>query len=472
MSPWWRDRIEVFLAPDRRRSARTSHRGLQPAAGAGAFQCRARRDRTPTGGPRSTCSDARSTRSRGENADARGHRVGSLRALRAGAVERRGGGRRRAPGARAASPCGSIYGERAEGWDGGAGRAAGRAAIDRGRHRPRARRSAARHASPPREIALRAVRPFLVAAHSTAPRGCLAPGPAGSRLEPGRVCVAHLDGARWLALRTPAGERNPLESALPRVLKQKSAAGRLEADATEVCLVARDRRRAELVRAGWMTAALATPRWRAARLRTAQREGEPHEEPACTSTSCGRAGARTWLGAGLLAGGDRGASAAALLEYRHARREVVALEARSTTRSACRGAICRACVRPRVDPKALADEVRKANVVLAQLNDSLGRAVPRDRSRRRRPRRAALDPARCGAAAPCASRARRAAARTCSPTWRGWRQRDALANVFLTSHEMQAQGSAQRRSRSAARAVGGGAGKQEAGTENVTAMAD
>jgi hypothetical protein len=140
-----------------------------------------------------------------------------------------------------------VYGERSDGWEVVVGEAAGSAALAAGIDPGllaalRATFAAAR-------IELAALRPFLAAAYNSA-RTLLAPGPAWLAVaEPGRVCVAHLDGARWLALRSQRVQ-GALEAALPLALEQCRLAEGIEEDAAEVCVVTREALPAGLAPAG------------------------------------------------------------------------------------------------------------------------------------------------------------------------------------------------------------------------------
>jgi hypothetical protein len=98
-------------------------------------------------------------------------------------------------------------------------------------------------------ITLNAMRPFLADAFNSA-RPFLPSGPAWlAAVEPGRVCVAHLDGMRWVALRSQRVAGAP-HAALPLVLEQCRLASGIDADAAEVCVVARDPWPGELAAAG------------------------------------------------------------------------------------------------------------------------------------------------------------------------------------------------------------------------------
>jgi Tfp pilus assembly protein PilN len=150
---------------------------------------------------------------------------------------------------------------------------------------------------------------------------------------------------------------------------------------------------------------------------------------------------RTWLGAGLLAAGAF-AAVATLAEYRALTGEAERLEARiADTQRMARRDLPR-LRQAALDPKALADEVRNANAVLAQLTipwDGLFREIE-----------AAGDPtiALLAIQPDAATRALRIAgeARRFEDVLAyvgRLEQRPGLANVFLASHELR-QGGAQR----------------------------
>jgi hypothetical protein len=167
---------------------------------------------------------------------------------------------------------------------------------------------------------------------------------------------------------------------------------------------------------------------------------------------------RTWLGAGLLAAGVV-ASAAALLEYRVLADEVSRLEARvADTQRMARRDLPR-LRQTSLDPKTLADEVRNANVVLAQLTIPWG-ALFREIEAAANPSVALLSiqPDAASRAVRIAGEARR------FEDVLAYVERlevDALANVFLTSPRW----SATRRGWSVRRSAQWveGEGKQEAG---------
>jgi len=230
----WRDRIEIFLAPDRVELTRIA-RGLRPRPGLTHSQsCEVRPD-----GDGASAVEALG-RALGtlawKNADASvtlsNHFVRLALVPGAGEVAR---GAERLALAR--HQLRLVYGERADAWEavlgepgGGSGVAA---AIDP------VLGVALRDALGVGNIALRAMRPFLADAYNSA-RAFFAPGPAWlAVVEPGRVCVAHLDGTRWLALRCQRVQGAP-EAALPLILEQCRLTGGIEADTAEVCVVARD----------------------------------------------------------------------------------------------------------------------------------------------------------------------------------------------------------------------------------------
>jgi len=234
VSPLWRDRIEIFLAPDRVDLTRVA-RGLRPRPGLTHSQpCELRPD-ADGAGVVEALGRALGTLA-WKNADA--SVTLSNHFVRLALVPSTGETTRAAERlALARHQLRLVYGERADAWEavlgepgGGAGVVA---AIDP------ALGVALRDALAAANIALRAMRPFLADAFNSA-RAFLAPGPAWlGVVEPGRVCVAHLDDARWLALRNQRVQGAP-EAALPLVLEQCRLAGGIEADAVEVCVVARD----------------------------------------------------------------------------------------------------------------------------------------------------------------------------------------------------------------------------------------
>lgn len=171
---------------------------------------------------------------------------------------------------------------------------------------------------------------------------------------------------------------------------------------------------------------------------------------------------RTWLGAGLLAAGAF-AAVATLAEYRMLAGESARLEARITdTQRMARREMPR-LRQAALDPKALADEVRNANAVLAQLTipwDALFSEIE-----------AAGD--RTIALLSIQPDARTRALRITGEARRfedvlayvgRLEQRPGIAHVFLASHELR-QGGAQRPVAFALVAQWiDGSGKQEAGS--------
>jgi hypothetical protein len=137
-----------------------------------------------------------------------------------------------------------VYGERADAWEVVLGEPGGvAAALDP------ALVLAVRDALAAANIVLKALRPFLADAFNGA-RPFLPPGPAWlAVVEPGRACVAHLDGTRWFALRSQRVQGAP-EAALPLVLEQCRLASGIDAEAAEVCVVAREAWHGELAPAG------------------------------------------------------------------------------------------------------------------------------------------------------------------------------------------------------------------------------
>jgi hypothetical protein len=250
VSPSWRDRIEIFLAPDRVDLTRVA-RGLAPRAGLTHSQpCAAGAD-----GDAAAAVEALA-RALGtlawKNADASvtlsNHFV--RLALVANAGEAAQGAERLAL---AKHQLRLVYGDRADAWQTVLGEPGIAAAVDP------ALVAALRDALAPERIALKALRPFLADAFNAA-RPFLAPGPAWlAVVEPGRVCVAHLDGAHWLALRSQRVQGAP-EAALSPVLEQCRLAAGIEADAAEVCVVARDPWSGDLAPAGrWRFRVIAVP---------------------------------------------------------------------------------------------------------------------------------------------------------------------------------------------------------------------
>jgi len=240
----WRDRIEIFLAPDRVDLTRVA-RGLRPRPGLTHAQpCALRPD--ADGAPAVEALGRALGTLAWKNADASvtlsNHFVRLALVPSAGETTR---GAERLALAR--HQLRLVYGEPADAWEailgepgGGSGVAA---AIDP------TLVIALRDALAAATITLKAMRPFLADAFNSA-RAFLAPGPAWlGVVEPGRVCVAHLDGARWLALRSQRIQGAP-EAALPLVLEQCRLAGGIEADTAEVCVVARDAWPGDLAPAG------------------------------------------------------------------------------------------------------------------------------------------------------------------------------------------------------------------------------
>jgi hypothetical protein len=233
VSPSWRDRIGIFLAPDRVDLTRVA-RGLRPRPGLTHSQpCEAGAD---AGGSSAVAALARALGTLAwKNAEASvtlsNHFVRLALVQNAGEAAQ---GAERVALAR--HQLRLVYGDRAEAWEVvlGEGRTATvAAAVDP------ALVIALRDALAGAGVALTTLRPFLADAFNGA-RPFLAPGPAWlAVVEPGRVCVAHLDGARWVALRSQRVQGAP-EAALPTLLEQCRLASGIEADTAEVCVVARD----------------------------------------------------------------------------------------------------------------------------------------------------------------------------------------------------------------------------------------
>ncbi|HSD54077.1 MAG TPA: hypothetical protein VLC47_07915 [Burkholderiales bacterium] len=244
MSPSWRDRVEVFLAPDR---VDFTHfrRGLRPQAGLTHSQpCEARGDADWRAAVDAVARALAALAWR--NADA--HVTLSNHFVRLALVPRIDEAARGAERlALAQHQLRLMYGERADGWEVVVGEPAGSAAVAAGIDPEllaalRATFAAAR-------IELVALRPFLAAAYNSA-RTLLVRGPAWLAVaERGRVCVAHLDGARWLALRSQRVQ-GALEAALPLALEQCRLANGIDAEGAEVCVITRDPLADEIAPAG------------------------------------------------------------------------------------------------------------------------------------------------------------------------------------------------------------------------------
>lgn len=234
MSPLWRDRIEIFLAPDRVDLTRVA-RGLRPQPGLTHWQpCEVRPDTdgSPAVGALGRALGTLAWKNADASVTLSNHFARLALVPNAGTVA--SGAERLAL---AKHQLRLVYGDRADAWEAVLGEPGGGAAIAAAVDP--ALVVALRETLAAASITLQAMRPFLADAFNSA-RAFLAPGPAWlAVVEPGRVCVAHLDGARWLALRS---QRVPgaLEAALPLVLEQCRLAGGIEADTVEVCVVARD----------------------------------------------------------------------------------------------------------------------------------------------------------------------------------------------------------------------------------------
>lgn len=234
MSRLWRDRIAVFLAPDRvdltlvrrgmRRRVAAAH-SQECAAGASVADWR------PAIDALRAALEALGWRRAEAAVTLSNHFVRF--ALVPGASEAARGDERAALARHALR---STFGERADEWlvalgepAAGDGLAAG---IDA------QLMEALRAALTPASIALAAVRPFFADAFNGA-RRALAPGAAWLAVaEPGRLCVAHLEAGRWLALRSQR-MADPLPEALATLLEQTCLAHGLAAGG-EVCFLARD----------------------------------------------------------------------------------------------------------------------------------------------------------------------------------------------------------------------------------------
>ena len=150
---------------------------------------------------------------------------------------------------------------------------------------------------------------------------------------------------------------------------------------------------------------------------------------------------RTWLGAALLAAGVV-AALVALVDYKRLADEVTGLETRiADTQRMARRELPR-LRQVALDPKALADEVRNANVVLAQLTIPW-EALFREIEAAGDPGIALLSiqPDATARAVRIAGEARRFEDVLAYVGRLG--QREAFADVFLTNHELR-QGGAQR----------------------------
>ena len=150
---------------------------------------------------------------------------------------------------------------------------------------------------------------------------------------------------------------------------------------------------------------------------------------------------RTWLGAGLLAAGAF-AAVATLAEYRALAGEAERLEARiADTQRMARRELPR-LRQTALDPKALADEVRNANAVLAQLTipwDGLFREI--EAAGDRTIALLSIQPDAGTRALRITGEARRF--EDVLAYVGRLEQRPGIANVFLASHELR-QGGAQR----------------------------
>jgi hypothetical protein len=253
VSPSWRDRVEIFLAPDRVDLTRFA-RGWRPRPGATHAQpCGPGTDAGAAAIEALGC--ALGTLAwRGADASV----TLSHHFVRLALVASTGGARGAERAALARHQLRLVYGEPAEAWDAVLGNAGVAAAVDP------ALVHALRETLAAAGIRLGALRPFLADAFNAA-RAFLPDGPAWlAAVEPHRVCVAHLDGARWAALRNQRVSAAP-EAALAGVLEQTRLANGIEADAADVCVVARDPWPGELAPAGrWRFRTIAAQPARAA----------------------------------------------------------------------------------------------------------------------------------------------------------------------------------------------------------------
>jgi len=242
VSPSWRDRIEVFLAPQAVDLAQF-RRALRPQAGLAHRQAcdpiANSADWRPSIAALDRALNALAWRSADAHVALSNHfvRLALVPSVEAAADERE-----RLELAR--HHLRTVYGDHADAWEVvlaevGRGKETLAAAVD-----PELI-GALRTVLEPRRIRLRAMQPFLAAAYNTA-RSAL-PSGAGwlAVAEPGRVCVAHLSADAWTALRSQRSER-PLGEALPAALEQCRLAHGIEPDGGEVCLVARDQGAADL----------------------------------------------------------------------------------------------------------------------------------------------------------------------------------------------------------------------------------
>jgi hypothetical protein len=244
VSPSWRDRIEVFLAPDRVDLTRIP-RGLTPRPGLVHSQpCAAGQDADwrPAVDALGRALEALAWK----NADA--FVTLSNHFVRLALVPRSAEAARRDERiALARHHLRLVYGDRADVWDvalgeHGAGDAVA-AAVD-----PELV-AAVRDACSAARVRLAATTPFLAEAFNSA-RPYLPSGAAWLAVgEPGRICVACLDGARWVALRSQRSQ-GELAASLPLALEQCRLAEGIEEDAAEVCVVTREALPAGLAPAG------------------------------------------------------------------------------------------------------------------------------------------------------------------------------------------------------------------------------
>lgn len=247
MSPSWRDRVEVFLAPQgielrripRGLRSRPTLRHAEPCAPGGAHD-----------GVAAAQAAARALAARGwQDADVAvtlsNHFVHLALvpgfADTADAAERLELARHRLR---------LVYGPRADGWT--VALAGGRAAAPIAAATDDALARAVRDSFGAAGARLRALRPFFAEAYDRA-RAFLPRAAAWfAAVEPGRVCVAYLDGARWAALRCERAPGEP-RAALALALDRCRLAEAIDGDPAEAYVVARD---------GWPEGEPVAGRWR------------------------------------------------------------------------------------------------------------------------------------------------------------------------------------------------------------------
>jgi hypothetical protein len=246
VSPSWRDRVSVFLAPGEVHLARHA-RGWKPAPGIGqTIECDKVADNAWQ--PALDALGRALSRLGWQGADARvtvsNHFV--RYALVPSAAKLRGEIERAAAARHALR---ATYGERGDGWhvvldealDGAAVAAAIEPALIEGL-------SSALHAAKLRPTA---IEPFLATAFNAC-RGSIRREPAWiAAAEPGRVCVGYLDRGAWQLVRNER-LRARLEDEFPAVLERCRLSAGVDAGAGRVLLVSREDPQVELVDgSGW-----------------------------------------------------------------------------------------------------------------------------------------------------------------------------------------------------------------------------